>query len=337
MPNTVSISTQRKQLWDREVLLEMIEEMWFKQFMSSKGKSPVYVKAEFERDKGYRMNIPLVVKLSGEGVNGDSELEGNEEEMSQYNMTLDIDQKRNAVRLKGRMDEQQNAFNLRTTAKDRIGVWLSEIAEKEIFRKLGGLTTYTFSNTPVAPSTGRVLYGGDATSDSDLTSSVDDKMTLALIFKAKATALMATPKVNPVRYQGKDYYILIISPEQKYDLTQDTNYATFQREAEVRGKENPLISGADAVVDGVIIHVHNFVPTFDTFGAGAAHGARALFLGAQAVALGVGGAGAGWNEKEFDYGNKWAIAAGRIFGVQKTIFNSVDFGVIAIDTLATNL
>lgn len=336
MGNTISASNLRKVLYEKELLIEAIEEMWLSKFMSQKGNSPILVKNDFTKDKGDRITYGLAVKLTGEGTDGDDELEGNEEEYSVYDQTLYINQKRNAVRLKGRMDEQKSAYNMRSTAKTLIGTWLSEIIEKECFRKAGGLTDYTFSNTPVAPSSNRVVYGGNATSDSDIDSG--DGMTLQLIFKVASKAATSSPKLQPIRYKGKNWFVFVIHPYQKYSLIQDNDYLTFMKDAEVRGKENPLISGADAVVDNVIIHVHNYIPTFSTWGATSDQpGARALLLGAQAIAFGIGAAGAGWNEKEFDYGNKWAIACGRVFGVQKTIFNSEDFGVIAVDTYAATL
>jgi N4-gp56 family major capsid protein len=335
MGNTGVITNFKKQLWEKELLKEALEEMWFKQFMSTNGKSPIYLKADFQKEKGNRITVGLRMKLSGEGVDGDAELEGNEEELSVYDQTVYIDQKRNAVRLKGRMDEKSSAYNLRTEAKDGLAGWIAEIMEKECFRKLGGIVAYTFSNTPTVPSTNRVVYGGDASSDSDIDSS--DKMTLSLIFKLKAKAQTVTPKIQPIRYQGKDYYVLIIHPRQKFDLTQDSDYTTFMKDAEVRGKDNPLIAGADAVVDNVIIHVHNFVPTLSVGAGSALAGARALLLGNQALVLGIGDAGAGWNEKEFDFGNKWAIACGRVFGLQKSKFNSEDFGVIAVDTFISTI
>ena len=335
MANTIGLSAMQKELWQREALIEAMEELFFKQFMSSGGNSPITLKTDFQKEKGYKMTIKLVTKLTGEGVDGDDELEGNEEEMSQYSFSFSIDQKRNAVRLKGRMDEQKQATNMRNEAKEVLGIWMAEIMEKECFRKLGGLTSYTFSNTPTAPTSNRVIYGGDATSDSDIDSS--DKMTLALLFKISSKVKTLTPKIKPIRYKGRNWYVLLIHPRQRYDLINDSNYLTFIKDAERKGKDNPLISGADAVVDNIIIHEHNYVPTFSTWGSGGnLPGARALLLGAQALAFGIG-KGAGWVEKGFDYENKWAIATGRVFGLQKVKFNNEDYGVVAIDTYASSI
>ena len=118
---------------------------------------------------------------------------------------------------------------------------------------------------------------------------------------------------------------------------QDDSYLTLQKDAGMRGSQNILISGADAVVDNLIIHTHNYVPTFSTWGStGDQPGARALVMGAQAIGMALGKEGK-WVEKSFDYGNKWAIATGAIWGVQKLKFNSIDHGIVAVDTYATSL
>jgi len=41
-----------------------------------------------------------------------------------------------------------------------------------------------------------------------------------------------------------------------------------------------------------------------------------------------------WVEEKFDYGNQLGVAAGMIFGMKKTVFNSKDFGTIVMATSA---
>jgi hypothetical protein len=62
--------------------------------------------------------------------------------------------------------------------------------------------------------------------------------------------------------------------------------------------------------------------------------ARAILCGQQAGVV-AWGKDVEWTEKQFDYGNKWGISVGAIFGVQKPVFNSLDYGVISIATAAT--
>ena len=339
MGNTQSISAMRPQVWQRVTLIDAIEEIFFKQagMMSAKvsAPAPIFLKPDFKTKQGAKVTIPLVIKPSGEGINGDNEVEGNEEALTNYSQDIEIDQKRNSIRLKGEMDEQKNALNMRKIARSSLATWQAEIMTKEIFRKGGGLTSYTFSNTPVAPAATRVIYGGNATADSDIDSA--DKLTLSLLFKISNSIVSMTPLIKPIRYKGRNYYLMLIHPRQRFDLMQDDSYLTLQKDAGLRGLKNPLFSGADAIVDNLIIHAHNFVPTFSDWGSTSDQpGARALVMGAQAICMAFGKEGK-WVEKSFDMGNKWAICTGAIWGVQKTIFNSVDHALVSVDTYATSL
>jgi hypothetical protein len=69
--------------------------------------------------------------------------------------------------------------------------------------------------------------------------------------------------------------------------------------------------------------------------------ARAVFLGAQAGVVGFGRAmdwpmRVKWVEELLDGANQLRVTGGMIFGVKKTIFNSIDFGVIIISSWAVN-
>lgn len=340
MGMTGSISEMRERILVKEVLLGAIEEMYLSRFIggynTSKGaNSPIVLRADFTKKKGEFIRMKFVPKLSGEGVDGDKTMEGNEESFSQYYDDVYIDQKRNAVKLEGEMDEQKEATDMRGTARRLISTWIAEIIEKEMFRKAGGVVAYTFSNTPTEATSNRVIYGGNATATTDIDSG--DKMTLALLFKISNTIPTLTPLIKPIRINGKNYFLMIIHPRQRYDLMQDNDYLTLQKDAGLRGLKNPLFSGADAIIDNLIIHVHNYVPTYSTWGSGGAEpGASALVFGAQGLAFAVG-RGAKWVEKEFDFRNKWAICCGRIFGVQKLVFNSEDYGIVTVNTYATSL
>ena len=65
---------------------------------------------------------------------------------------------------------------------------------------------------------------------------------------------------------------------------------------------------------------------------------RAVFCGAQAAVIGFGqksqSTKMSWVEELFDYENQLGVAAGMIFGIKKTVFNSVDFGTIVLSGYA---
>ena len=82
--------------------------------------------------------------------------------------------------------------------------------------------------------------------------------------------------------------------------------------------------------NGVILHESPRIPQ-DTNGA-----YRAILCGAQAAVLAFGQDNGGnkvsYVEELFDYGNQLGVSAGMIWGLKKSVFNSLDFSVITIYT-----
>ena len=163
--------------------------------------------------------------------------------------------------------------------------------------------------------------------------------------------------IRGIRGAGnQEIFHMFVTPQQMASLKLDSDFLSNVRNAGVRGEQNSLFSGSTSLmVDGVMIH--EFRHVFNTVGAntGSASeagdpgykwgatanvdGARALFCGAQALAMADIG-NADMTEDTFDYGNQSGISVGKIFGLRKPKYhvgagnsgNVQDFGVIALDT-----
>ena len=142
--------------------------------------------------------------------------------------------------------------------------------------------------------------------------------------------------MRPIRVDGNDYYVMVIHPEVAYDLFELDEFQQIQREAQVRGNDNPLFKGALGIYNGVVIHSHEGVNTFDNGGGAAVKGARNLFMGAQAACF-AESSDMMWVEKTFDYGNQLGISAAKIYGVDISDYNSKDYGVIQYVSARTDL
>lgn len=347
MANTQSISSLQAAVWYKELFADVSTILFMDKFMGEGPNNPIQVITDLTKAAGDTVNIPLTTKLSGAGVSGDSELEGNEEEILSYQFSAKIDQLRNAVRLKGRMDERRVAYSMRSDAKEKLKLWWAERFDREILSKISGDTTGSLTssvvhaNTPTAPTysatvaNNRQIFAGGVTAENSLTAAMtfDTKC----IDAAKQQALLSQPKVRAIKmeegaYKGEDMYVIIVHPYQAVSLRQDPVWNQAQREANIRGESNPILSGALGVYNGCIIHQHELAYTFSNGSSVAC--ARAILMGQQAGVF-LKGKDAEWVEKSFDFGNKWAIAAGYIFGVQKPVFNSRDYGLITISTAAT--
>jgi N4-gp56 family major capsid protein len=204
-----------------------------------------------------------------------------------------------------------------------------------------------------AAGTGARYICADASGLDGLAST--DVLSTTLITRARVkaqTSVVGRPRVRPIRVNGQDHYVMFVHPWQAADLKTAASsvWAQAQREAQSRGDKNPIFTGSLGVWDNVILHVSDFVPVCPAASAFAVGGTaaavqayRALLCGAQSALManaspkGRGTVPTFMVEKEFDYDNKTGYCVGYMGGIQKATFNSIDYGVVAVDTGATDL
>jgi N4-gp56 family major capsid protein len=371
--NTQSIDALRPELWQKVLMKNKSDMSFLSRFMGEGENNIIQIKNDLKKESGDTITIPLTAKLSGEGVDGDSELEGNEESINAYSDSVAINQKRNAVRLTGRLDEKKNCYNMRMDATNKLAIWLSEFETRQFFLKLGGVnnTSLTdvagnvvgasalWSNTPTGVPAADTAAGfgarylcADYANGADSLASTD-LLTPELISRAKYKAMQkqadGMPKVNPLIIDGREHYVMFIHTWQAYDLKNNAVWTQAQREAGARGDGNKIFTGALGVWDGVILYEHEYVPFLDISVAGnnftatasgtdfSADCFRALLCGQQAAVVAHTTESMKMVEETFDYKNKVGYATGFIGGIQKLTFNSLDYGVVAVDTAATAL
>ena len=305
--------------WALDLWREVEDEIYWKKFISEGTDNIITKKTDLKTKPGNAITIPLLMKLTGSGTSGDNTLEGNEEALTYFDMEVTVGQKRHAVRSEGEEEEQKSWLNFRKNAKSALKMWMEELIDGSIFGALCSI-----------PTANRVLYPTGCSAFGDITTS--NKLTTTMIRTAKLRAKMATPKIRPVKVDGKEYYVLLVHPYAADDLKQDSVWVQSQREAGVRGKENPIFSGALGVYDGVVLHDHEHVP-LAAEGASGAQISYNVLLGAQAGAYAVAKEPF-WKEKKFDYENQLGIATGLIYGVRKSVFNGEDFATYTCPTSA---
>jgi len=359
-----ALSTSQKRVYSAEVWKNAVDaSFWFVGGFVGKSESSIItlVTELTKTERGDKCLMPLVQELAGDGVAGDNDRDGNEEQLVNEDLEIKIDLLWNGVKNKGKMSEQRTVIRFRTTAREKLSTWLTQkmdelgfltMAGRAYTLKLNGATRaadsqlsgLAFAADVSAPSTNRKLFAGSATSTATLTAS--DKMTWDLVVKARSMA--QRKRLKPARINGKEYYGLVMSTEQGRDLRQSSDYKTIVAQAETRGSDNPLFKAAFAVVDGVMLFAHNKTPT--TIGAasgskygaaGTVEGAQGLLVGGQSLAMAKVG-NMEWTEsKNDDHGNKKSAGIETMFGVRKPVFQSEpdgntteDFGVISVYTAA---
>jgi N4-gp56 family major capsid protein len=335
-------------VWSKRLYREALKATWYSKFMGEGTDSLIQVKTELDKGAGDRITVGLRMQLTGDGVQGDGTLEGNEEALTTYSDNLFIDQLRNAVRSAGKMSEQRIPWSVREEAMAGLRDWWAGRLDTCMANQLAGNTVqtdtrYTGNQATIAPDSSHILIQGSYPTEAQLTSA--DTFVLTLLDKAVNKAKTLTPMIRPVMVDGDGYYVALLHPDQVYSLRTNTNsgqWLDIQKAAMTGGEvsDNPIFTGALGVYNNVVLHEDTRMPQCVNGAAALANSRRAVFCGAQALSMAFGQKNqdqqATWVEELFDYGNQLGVSAGMIFGMKKTVFNNLDFSTIVLSTYAAS-
>lgn len=344
-------SPEAVKLWSRKLAREALKATYMARFVGKSQDSLIQEKTDTKKDSGDRVRCTLRMLLSGDGVQGDATLEGNEESLTTHVDDIIINQLRHATRSKGKMTEQRVPFSIREEGMSGLRDWWAERLDNWFFNQICGNTAisdtrYTGNQATIAPSATRIMRADNNSTDEALTTFADDKMTLDLLDYLKEMAETATPLIRPVNVNGSKKYVVFMHPYQVTDLRTNTSqgqWLDIQKAAMQGGKvsDNPIFSGAIGEYNNMIIHSSTRVTNgvHSSTGAALANVRRAVLCGAQSAAIAFGQGHSlkqyDWTEELFDYGNQLGIEAGCIGGLKKCVYNGVDFGTIVLSTYAS--
>ncbi len=366
MANTITIDANRREAWSKELLDDVMRDVKnVLPFVGEDSNNIVQVSRELGKNGGDTEDFSLVTRLSGDGVTGDDELEGNEEAMNSYNETVAIDQIRNAVRLKGKLDAQKVIYDQIKSARSNLKTWMKEFIIRQIFLKLAGVTNTSLVDTNGVASSTRATWSNtpDFIADADTAAGVGnryrnpgvesaasmsagDTMTLDFVTELATQAKLCNPQIQPLDADGDSIYVLFLHPLCARDIRKSSDWKTAQENAKVRSDKNPVFRGALGYWSNVLLLENEFVPWLDVSVAGNSwrgtgtgtnynvDTAGNLFCGRQAVLMAECSNPDALVVEQFDYKNKDGVAANFIGGLQKAMFNSKEFGVILADAAA---
>lgn len=304
-----------------------------------------------------KVSIPLVAKLSGDGVTGSATLDGNEELLANYSYVLDPTYIRNAVRLDKEERDKPN-IDLMRAGKDALMSWAIERTRNDKLRALSSVndgtnirtiadsgTAYdTSADTWVANNTDRVLFGaavsnyqaGDFDASLLQIDSTADKLTGAMVRLIRKIARSADPIIRPIRTSnGIETYVLFVGTQAMVDLKADLE--TLHADSEARGKSNPLYRSGDLYWDNVIIReipeITSLIAASEHFTGAGASGINvepAYLCGAQALGFGMGAEPDLIVDKDKDFKFQPGVAVELKHDIDKLVYNNKDHGVVSV-------
>lgn len=307
-----------QKLWSAKLFHDVIGNSYVGRFIGSTDSSLIQLKNETKKDAGDRIRIGLRTLLTGDGIQGDATLEGNEEALVTYTQDILINQLRHAVRSDGKMSEQRVPFSVREEIRMGLEDWWTERLEVSVANQLTGNTAqtdtkYTGNNSTVAPTSGRLVVGGGHSTEASLSATTTHAIRLSDLDRAVALAkepsTAGQPRIRPITIDGKKYWVAFLHPwaiqQMRADASTAGNFFDIQKAQLQGGKisDNPILTGASFIHNGCIVHEWNYLPTIaGTPNSGvAANYRRGAVCGAQALCMAVGQGGSpqkmSWEEE----------------------------------------
>lgn len=304
MAQTYAAAGLTPQQWDDQYFRDYVRASRFKRYMGTDETSMIQLKEELTKKRGDSVTFALVNELIGDGVTGNNTLKGNEERLNSRSQKVTVDVLRHAVVVDD-WDEQKSAIDLRNAAKVQLREWSQKKLRDGIINALGLMdgrkpfteataaqrtTWYTNNSDRVQFGTGCVVQG---TFQSALSlASIAASMSPLILSMLKRRAQAASPKIKPIYLQEMDqeWYVVFIGPRAWRDLTESnptTNVLTLaNRDARVRGEDNPLFTGDSLVWDGMILRELPEIQIVDTSVASIVSCIEPYYLcGAQAIGI----------------------------------------------------
>lgn len=324
------------QQWDDKFFMEYVRENRFKRYMGTDENAIIQLKEDLTKAKGDKVTFAAVNKLAGDGVTGNTTLEGNEESLDTRSMAVTVAPLRHAVAVTN-WDEQKSTIELRDTAKMALKLWSMEKMKTAIITALGSINGVAYASASEAQkdawlvdNADRVLFGAaksNASSNDHSTSlgnvdSTSDKLTPEAVSLMKRIAQTASPAIRPIRLnEDEEWFVLFASSRSFRDFALNSTVTQANRDARVRGMDNPLFTGGSLVWDGVIVREVPEIGVLSGVGASSIDVGPAYLCGAQAV-------GVAWAQRTktttqvSDYGFRNGVGIQEMRGIEKLIFGS---------------
>lgn len=287
--------------WQNEFWREYVRDSGFSPYMGSAATEIIHTITDLKTD-GYTIRVPLVARLKGAGVSGNTALSGAEEALDQYFQDLSWEFYRNAIVL-SKKEKKKSAVDMVAVADPLLKQWAAEIVKYQIItslHKMSGGTAFSLAsaaekNTFAANNQDRILFGAtqanySATHATGLgtVDSTNDKLSPTTASLAKFMAKTASPHIRPFKTgtQGREYYVMFCHPICFRDLKADATMTQANREARPRDVDNnPIFQDGDLVYDGVIFRE---IPEFYTARTGSGFNADSHLTGVGAAGIDVG-------------------------------------------------
>lgn len=361
--------------WKRDYLLSYTRATGFAPYMGRSESSIIRIFSELRTEAGSNFIIPLILELTGRGVEGAEVLEGNEEEMVNLGDRITVNWLRNGV-VVPKSSSYKTEIDLLNAARERLKVWSKVKLRTSLINAMKSIIVpgtldvdgnYTADtavlyeastagqrNTFLANNIDRILFGNlyaNSVSGNWATSlatidSTNDKMSAQIIQMAKALAKQTTNNANGMAinpYQsdataGREWFVMFMGSDDFNNASRDPTIMQADRDARERGVDtNPIFQGGDRIYDGVILREIPELTPLVGAGAGGVNVGRSFLMGQGALGIAWGQDPTPKTDRDRDYSFRPGVAIEELRGQKKLSYQGVNFGTVEVFTAAVPL
>jgi N4-gp56 family major capsid protein len=341
-------SAQSVILWSRMAMIEAMNQTFIARFLGEGPQALFQRVMDLSRERGDEVRYDLLIQLANAGVVGNTVLKGAEQTLTYQQQGVKVNQLRQGLG-NYTLSQQRTIHDLRSDSLRNLTDWAARWIDAAAATWLSGFESATVGGFTNFGGVGNVFQGffGGAVTAQDTDHTVDGSagaFTPALIDRAIHKAKTLTPPIQPVRVDGDDWYVMFLHPRAAHSLRRDTEWTQAQRDANIRGRDNPIYTGAFGSWNGALLHEWNFLPTD---AAATPDKNYSVLCGRQSLVIAFGNAIPSlnqvaaqsdtpngvpfyWGEELDDYGARFGVSLSAIFGMIRTIFNAKSFASIAV-------
>lgn len=352
MANTTITSGNVATKFDSEFFREYVRNHRFADFTGTGLTMPIVIK---EEPKGQKISIPLVTRLSGNGVSGSTTLTGNEEQVGNYSFLLTPTYYRNGVRFDKEEAEKPN-FDIRGAAKPLLMEWAMDLTREQMIQALCAVEssgTYynwasadaTARNAWLVANSDRVLFGtaksnysGVVATDLAKIDTTNDKLDADIIGIAKRMAMTASPAIRPYKPGSESAYeqfVMLVGTRAYRDLYASLGSAL--QAARERGQSNPYWQPGDMMIDNVLVReipeITSLLTTsadFATAGDSSLPVEPCFLVGQQALGWALSQRPRTIEDNDTDFQFQPGVAVQMKHDIKKMFFNGKQHGVVTV-------
>jgi len=380
MAETQLASVNEITVWRKNYLSSYVRQSGFLPYMgraSEGGKinNIIGVFRDLEAKAGSSVIIPLILELSGRGVEGAEVLEGNEEELLDFGDQIRINWLRNGV-VVPKSTSFKTEMDLLGAARDRLQTWSKTKLRTSLINAfksiiIPGVTdadgnpladtavSYETSsagqrNTFLTNNADRMLFGSvyaNSSSNNWATSlgnvdGTDDKMSAKIIQMAKALAKQTTNNtagmsINPYQSDataGREWFVMFMGSDDFNNASRDPTILAADKDARERGVDtNPIFQGGDRIYDGVILREIPELTPLTAAGAAGVNVGRSFLCGLGALGVAWGQDPTPRTDMDRDYKFRPGVAIEELRGQKKLSYQGINYGTVEVFTAAVPL